>query len=274
VKTLIFGASGQLGLELSSLFPEAVKTYSSFEIPGGVKLDITDFPHLEDLILKVRPGMVINASAFTDVDGCEKDRQKAIKVNAEAVKHIVRASRVVEAYVVHVSTDYVFDGEKGLYSEQDLPNPINYYGLSKLLGEAYALSYDDSLVVRTSGVFRHKGFPTFVYKTLKSGSVVNAYKGYYSPISARLLAEAIKELTEMRKTGLIHVAGERISRYDLALKVGELFNLPKLVKEVDNVKGWIAKRPFDSSLDVTRARKLLSTEFYSLEENLKYMVVS
>ncbi|SAI84431.1 NAD(P)-dependent oxidoreductase [Saccharolobus solfataricus] len=95
---------------------------------------------------------------MTDVDKCEVEREKAYKINAEAVKHMVRASRVVEAYFIHVSTDYVFDGTKGNYKEDDLPNPINYYGLTKLLGETFALSYDDSLVIRTSGVFRHKGF--------------------------------------------------------------------------------------------------------------------
>ncbi len=123
-------------------------------------------------------------------------------------------------------------------------------------------------------MFRHKGFPVFVYKALKEGREVKAFKGYYSPISARLLAEAIKELVEVRKTGLINVAGERVSRYDLAVKVAEMYGLDKgKIREVDEISGWVAKRPFDSSLDVSRARKLISTDFYSLEENLKYMVV-
>ncbi|QKR00840.1 NAD(P)-dependent oxidoreductase [Metallosphaera tengchongensis] len=274
MKTLILGASGQLGIELSSLFPEAIRTYSSSEVPGGVKLDVTDFQVLEDFILKVRPDVVVNATAYTDVDGCERDRERAMKVNSEAVRHVVRASRVVEAYLLHVSTDYVFDGGKGMYAETDLPDPVNYYGLSKLVGEAYALSYDDSLVVRTSGVFRHKGFPVYAYNTLRKGGEVLAFKGYYSPISGKLLAEAIKELVETRRTGVIHVAGERVSRYELALRVAEAYDLPKNVKEVDEVRGWVAKRPFDSSLDVSRARKLVSVDFYSLEENLKHMVVA
>lgn len=274
MRLLILGASGQLGSELSSLFPDAIKTYSSSEVPGGVKLDVTDFPLLEDFILKVRPDIIINAVAFTDVDRCERDKERAFKVNAEAVRHIVRVSRVVEAYLVHVSTDYVFDGERGNYREYDVPNPINYYGLSKLVGEGYALSYDDSLVVRTSGVFKHKGFPVFVYKALKEGKEVHAFKGYYSPISAKLLANAIKELIEMRRTGIINVAGERVSRYELALKIAEMYGLDKSkVREVDEVKGWVAKRPLDSSLDISKAKGLLSMDFYSLEENLKYMVI-
>jgi dTDP-4-dehydrorhamnose reductase len=275
MRILLIGASGQLGLELSSLLKggEVIKVYNSKEIPGGYRLDLKNYPAVEDFIIKKRPDVIINTASLTDVDKCETEKGEAFKINAEAVKHIVRASRVVEAYLIHISTDYVFDGEKGLYKEEDLPNPINYYGLTKLLGETYALSYDDSLVIRTSGVFRHKGFPIYVYKTLKEGKEVSAFKGYYSPISARKLAEAISELIDYRKTGILNVAGERISRVDLAMKIKEKFNLPGGVKEVDDVKGWIAKRPFDSSLDISKAKKILSVDFYSLDENLRYMVV-
>ncbi|PVU76625.1 NAD(P)-dependent oxidoreductase [Sulfolobus islandicus] len=271
---LITGASGQLGFELSEVLKgDIVKVYNTKEVQGGYKLDLTNYSAVEDFIIKKRPDVIINTASLTDVDKCEVERSLAFKVNAEAVKHIVRASRVLEAYLIHISTDYVFDGKKGLYKEEDLPNPINYYGLTKLLGETYALSYDDSLVIRTSGVFRHKGFPIYVYKTLKEGKEVSAFKGYYSPISARKLAEAISELIEYRKTGILNVASERVSRVDLAMKIKEKFNLGGSVKEVDEVKGWIAKRPFDSSLDISKAKKLLSTDFYSLDENLRYMVV-
>ncbi|MGC9105622.1 MAG: SDR family oxidoreductase [Thermoprotei archaeon] len=274
MRVLVIGASGQLGRELVSVLRgEVIGTYHSSEGLNGYKLDLTDFASVEDFIMKKGPDVVINAAAMTDVDACERDKEKALKINAEAVRHIARASRVVEAYLVHVSTDYVFDGEKGLYREEDSPNPVNYYGLSKLLGEAFALSYDDALVVRTSGVFRHKDFPIYAYKTLKQGGEVHAFKGFYSPISARKLAETISELVELRKSGIIHVAGERVSRFDLALRIKEMFKLPGSVREVERVEGWVARRPFDSSLDVSRARKLLSTDFYSLEENLKYMVV-
>jgi len=274
MKILIFGASGQLGLELSNILKgDLIKVYNSNEIKDGYKLDLTNFSMVEDFILKKKPDIIINAAAITDVDKCETEKDIAYKVNAEVVKHIVRVARVIEAYFIQISTDYVFDGQKGLYKEEDLPNPINYYGLTKLLGDTYALSYDDSLVIRTSGIFRNKGFPIYVYKTLKENKEVNAFKGYYSPISARKLAEAINEIIQYRKTGIINIAGERISRYELALKIKEKFNLDGIAKEVDNIKTWIAKRPFDSSLDISKAKKLLSIDFYSLDENLNYMIV-
>jgi len=274
MRILIFGASGQLGLELSKILQgDLIKVYNSNEMEDGYKLDLTNFSVVEDFILKKRPDIIINTAAITDVDKCETEKDIAYKVNAEAVKHIVRAARVIEAYFIQISTDYVFDGQKGLYKEKDLPNPINYYGLTKLLGDIYSLSYDDSLVIRTSGIFRNKGFPIYVYKALKENKEVNAFKGYYSPISARKLAEAINEIIQYRKTGIINIAGERISRYELALKIKEKYNLDGIIKEVDNIENWIAKRPFDSSLDISKAKKLLSVDFYSLDENLNYMVI-
>jgi len=274
MKILIFGASGQLGLELSKILQgDLIKVYNSNEIEDGYKLDLTNFSMVEDFILNKKPDIIINTVAITDVDKCETEKDIAYKVNAEAVKHIVRAARVIEAYFIQISTDYVFDGQKGLYKEEDLPNPINYYGLTKLLGDTYALSYDDSLVIRTSGIFRNKGFPIYVYKTLKENKEVNTFKGYYSPISARKLAEAINEIIQYRKTGIINIAGERISRYELALKIKEKYNLDGIIKEVSNVESWVAKRPFDSSLDISKAKKLLSVDFYSLDENLNHMII-
>jgi len=274
MKILLFGASGQLGLELSNILKgDLIKVYNSNEIKDGYKLDLTNFSVVEDFILKKKPDIIINTAAITDVDKCETEKDIAYKVNAEVVKHIVRVARVIEAYFIQISTDYIFDGQKGLYKEEDLPNPINYYGLTKLLGDTYALSYDDSLVIRTSGIFRNKGFPIYVYKTLKENKEVSAFKGYYSPISARKLAESIDEIIQYRKTGIINIAGERISRYELALKIKEKFNLDGIIKEVDNIKSWIAKRPFDSSLDISKAKKLLSIDFYSLDENLNYMII-
>jgi len=273
-KLLILG-SGQLGTELIQLAKDGAYTYHKLDPLGkGIQLDVTNFDLVEDLIIKLSPDIIINTVALTDVDKCEKERNLAIKINAEAVKHIVRASRVSSSYLVHISTDYVFDGRKGLYKEDDEPNPINYYGLSKLLGETYALSYDDSIIIRTSGIFRHKGFLATVVKQLKSGKQVYAYKGYYSPISAKLLAESIVKVIELRKTGIINIAGERISRYEIAIKIAKMLNLNiNDIHEIDKGIDWLAARPFDSSLDISKAKALLGFDFYSIENNIRYLIV-
>ncbi|BCU67084.1 NAD(P)-dependent oxidoreductase [Sulfolobales archaeon HS-7] len=266
---LIIG-SGQLGSSLRKIIPEAAITYRSGQVEGGLKLDVLNTPLLEDLILKLRPKVIINAVAMTDVDRCEIDKKTAMQTNGFFVRNLVRIAKVIEAYLVHFSTDYVFDGEKGMYKEDDLPNPINYYGVSKLIGDAFATSYDDALIVRTSGVFSHKGFPVKVIENAKKGEVIKALRGFYSPIHAELLAQATYELIKQRRTGIINVAGDRISRYELAKRIGEALNLKVNVVEVDNIQSLIAKRPYDSSLDTSLVKKYVDVDL-SIDESLRLM---
>ncbi len=267
---LIFGAGGQLGSELMKLFPEATGVYHTGS-EGNLTLDITNFVRLEDIILKKRPKVIINTVALTNVDKCETEKGIANKINAESVRHIVRAAAVSRSYLVHVSTDYVFDGADGMYKENSIPNPINFYGLSKLLGDWAAQSYDDSLIVRTSGVFGYKSnYPRFVLSQLKEGKEVKAVESFYSPIHAKLLAEAILELTELRRTGIVNVSGPRISRYDLAVKIAEKISAPtdKIFELDQSQMKWPASRPYDSSLDNTLSRRLIDNKFYDIDLNL------
>lgn len=273
-KTLIFGAGGQLGFELMKLFPEPTGIFHN-GTDRDFSFDITDFAKLEDLILKKRPDIIINAAALTNVDRCENQRKSAMEINAESVRHITRAASVTKSYLVQVSTDYVFDGTDSMYKETSVPNPINFYGLSKLLGDVSALSYDDSLVVRTSGVFGYKqNYPRFVLSQLREGKEIKAVKSFYSPIHAKLLAEAILELTEFRKTGIINVSGPRISRYDLAVKIADKIGCSKdNIHELDqNEMKWPARRPYDSSLDNTLSRRILDDKFYDIDLNLELLV--
>ncbi|WP_054844986.1 SDR family oxidoreductase [Sulfuracidifex tepidarius] len=270
MKVIIIGASGQLGREIASLVPGSLLTYNSTPIPSGVKLDVSNELQVSDFILKNRPDVIINTSAITNVDKCEEDRELAYKVNAVSAKFITRSASVVGAYLVHISTDYVFDGEKGMYKEDDLPNPVNYYGLTKLLGETYVLSYDLSLVIRTSGVFGSKSnFPTFVMENLKRGNPVKVVRSIYSPIHAKMLAKAIVEILPQRRTGILNIAGERISREDLALMIARKLGAENLISVVpDSEMKWKARRPRDSSLDISRAKSIISFDFYDTEKNL------
>jgi dTDP-4-dehydrorhamnose reductase len=266
-KILIFGSSGQLGTQLVNLLRN---DYSVISI-NHKDLDFNKFYLIEDIILKNNPDMIINCAAITEVDICEVDMKNSYNVNSEAVKHILRPLKITNSYFINISTDYVFDGLKGNYTENDLPNPINYYGLTKLLGDIYSSSYDNSLIIRTSGVFLNKGFPVFVYKNLMENNMVTAIPGYYSPISAYNLARAIKEILPLNKVGILNIAGNRTSRYELAVKISELFNLNKNIRE--NPVELRAKRPFDSSLNIENAKKLIDFNFYDTNENLKHMVV-
>ncbi|WP_084272635.1 SDR family oxidoreductase [Picrophilus oshimae] len=271
MKTLIIGRDGQLGSELMRIIDGAVGT--SRRSKSDIYLDIKNPNSIEDIIMKVSPDVIVNTAAMTDVDGCETSPDEAYRINAIAVRHIARAASVVGSYLIHISTDYVFDGSKGNYREDDVPNPVNYYGLSKLLGEAYALSYDDALVVRTSGVYGVKlNFPLYVAKTLRAGGTVKCIDSYYSPIHASQLAMAIKEIISRRLYGIIHVSGPRISRFDFAIKIKERLDIEsgKIIMENER-KILLANRPYDSSLNNGRAKRILEYRFEDIDNGIEML---
>lgn len=267
---LILGSEGQLGRELKNLFSDSVALRHTNE--GGIDLS-SEADRIVDVIQSYDPEVIINASAMTNVDKCELERDAALKINGTSLKHLTRAAQSVGAYLIHISTDYVFDGKEGNYQEDSSPNPINYYGLSKLIGDIYVNSYANSIVVRTSGVFGHaSNFPKFAYDTLKLGKDLNILEGYYSPIHAHLLAEAISEILEYQPLGLLNIAGEKISRFELARRLCYIYGFDQdlLHNSLPKLK-LIAKRPFDSSLNIDKARKLITSDFSSVEKGLRLL---
>ncbi|MFP3131438.1 MAG: sugar nucleotide-binding protein, partial [Nitrososphaeria archaeon] len=177
-----------------------------------------------------------------------------------------------------VSTDYVFDGQKGLYREEDKRNPINIYGKSKELAEKYIESLDiRHAIVRTSAIFggntQKKNFVLWVYKNLKSGVEINVVNQIISPTLSSYLAKAVLEITEKEIEGKIHVAGkEPLSRVEIARRVKERFNLKGSFKVVETIQQWKAKRPKNSSLSVAKAENLLKNKPLSFEESLNELV--
>ena len=273
--TMIFGAGGQLGRELSRIMPDAAAFVHSG--PGHI-LHVDNAGELDDAFRSIQPDIVINASAMTDVDGCETDKNRAYAVNARAVLDIATLCRKHGSIFYHISTDYVFSGREGNYSESSIPDPINYYGFSKSMGDAFALSCENSLVIRTSGVYGYsRNFPMFVYQSLAAGKRVSVIKGFYSPIHARSLATAIADIAGNHEdlTGTINIAGERMSRMQLAQSIAGKFHLDSgLISEVDGIAGLRAARPFDSSLDISYAKSILKSDFYSLDHNLDLFGIS
>ena len=266
---MILGSGGQLGSELHKLYRDAICYDHSPNGPNSI--DFQNLERLETEIINSNVKWVLNSAAFTNVDACETNKELAYKVNGLAVRTIVRASKKINANLLHVSTDYIFDGSTGHYKEYDFPNPVNYYGISKLIGETFAHTYEKSIIVRTSGVYGSKNnFPNFVYKNLKESKRVKVLDGYYSPIHATNLALAIKSLIENNRFGLYNVAGIRTSRLDLALQIAMKYNFDStLIERVDKIESFKAVRPFDSSLDISSAKKIFDFDFYSYESNLR-----
>ena len=271
-KIVIFGAGGQLGRELSEIYKNALKVYHH-PSATGIEVELSDLESPRRIINENEPDIVINAAALANVDLCEKDHTLAYTVNGESVNAMVKACRKVGSVFVHVSTDYVFDGYDGMYTEKSAPNPINYYGLSKLVGDIFALSYENSVVVRTSGVYGYsRNFPLFVLNKLMKNEEVNAIEGYYSPIHAANLAIAISKILNTELKGLMNIAGERVSRFEFARKIAEKFGLDRtLINERKEVLDMNAKRPYDSSLDSSFVAANIDFDFYSIDSNLESM---
>lgn len=223
------------------------------------------------LVREYKPDAVVHTAAMGNVDLCEEDRSACYRVNVEATRELLREAYRLGARIVYLSTDYVFDGVRGLYREEDTPSPVNFYGLTKLLGEEAALALG-GVVARTSAVYGvGPGRPNFgkvVVEKLMRGERVRAFTDQWlSPTLNTLLGEALAMLAvEADYEGILHVAGPRMSRYDFAVAVARAFGLDEGLIEpasMDSVD-FKAPRPRDSSLDSSKASRMLGLRLNDL----------
>lgn len=198
------GGAGRLGTELRALLPQIVA-------PLRDELDITDARQVMSMCERLMPSVVVHAAAFTDVRGAETARERCWDVNVNGTRNIARAANATGAHMVHISTDYVFSGEKGMYRENDVPGPVaNYYALTKLVAEQVvraSCEVGSHLVIRTS--FRPRKWP---YPT----AFTDVYTSQdYVDVIAPMIAEAIANVGKIGFDTL-HVATERKTVYELA----------------------------------------------------------
>jgi len=279
-KLLIIGA-GLLGSSLAHIAREDMQTSFTYnfhpaEIEGCRSYRCDIFGCLE-LILSLRPDYVVLTAALTDVDQCESDRKAAWQVNAVGPKSVASACHQASSKLIYVSTDYVFDGKKGNYSESDATSPVNYYAESKLAGEHYVQeACPDSLILRPSVLYgwnpTRLNFATWIISELSQGRMINVLTDQYnSPTYASDLAGIILRLKD--ETGLFHASGrERINRYSFALKIAETFDQDSsLIRSVtSDALSWKARRPQDSSLNVYKLSRIVLP--MNVSEGLKDMV--
>jgi dTDP-4-dehydrorhamnose reductase len=207
LKILITGAKGLVGsalVEHCSARGDEVFAYDH------KTLDIADAAAVDSTIKQQRPDAVINCAAWTDVDGCESDPERASQANAIGPRHLARASKNVDAVLITISTDYVFDGRKeGFYTQRDQPSPISVYGRVKLEGERGAQeAHARTIVVRTGFIFGQggKNFLSNVVARVAKGEKLKAIKDYWGmPTYARDLAARLRELAVLDLPGVYHV---------------------------------------------------------------------
>ncbi len=284
-KMLITGLSGLVGSYLSRL-PD-LKNYDVLSIDhiersgfgNYVVADLQNLDTFSRLMNKVQPDIIINLAAMTNVDACETQREEADKVNHLVVSQISKfLDNNPNSYLLQVSTDYVFDGERGNYSESDEPNAISWYGMTKLLGEQELLKCKSSnwCIARTSTPFgihnKKQSFPIFVIKSLRNNQEINILIDQVtSPTYADNLSNMLLEIVQKKITGIMHVSGStQITRYDQALQIASKFNLNEKLVRPSSIKEmkWKARRPRDSSLNVAKACSILERKPIGFNEAL------
>ena len=245
MRVLVTGAGGLVGravLEHCSKSGDEVLSYDHRN------LDITDREVVRQTIVRSEADVVINCAAWTDVDGCESNRDKAFAVNAAGPENLANACREVGCVFVTISTDYVFDGKKsGFYTQDDEPNPESVYAASKLDGERRSSrSYDRSIIVRTGYIFGPggKNFLSNVVERVRNGTRLKAIRDRYgTPTYAKDLAERLRELAVTGKPGIYHVvnSGPGVSFEEFTRKAIELVGNPNA--EVETVSAETLNRP-------------------------------
>ncbi len=277
MKYLIFGKNGQLGREFAKRLENKATALSHKEC------DISDLDEVLRAIAKIKPAIVINCAAYNNVDRAEEDYIEAYKVNALGVRNIAFACKKQNCFLVHYSTDYVFDGQKEneLYTEYDIPNPINQYGKSKLTGENWLEQENlkNYLILRTSWVYG-EGNQNFIYKLLQwtknSDYLKIACDEISSPTSTRTIVDVTIKAIDKGLIGLYHLTNSgSASRYEWAKKVIEIKGIKKFIKpvssEIFNLK---AKRPKFSAMGNGKIEKLLNIKIADWKEELGNQGVS
>jgi len=298
MKLLVVGGSGLLGFKAAELAARKFETFATYNFrPTKLqdcrffRLDKTNRSDTLTLVNKLKPDVVIDTAALHNVNYCETHRDEAWKVNVEGTRNVAEACREVGAKMIFISTDYVFDGRKRFYTEEDTPNPLHYYAKTKLEGEhvvkeagiVYAIARPSviygwnpgELAGLQSSSGKSVNFVVWAINKLKRKEEINIVTDQYSsPTLADNLAEVLLVLSKSGKQGVYHTAGKTcINRFSFAKKIAEIFGLDDgLIKPVtSDVFKQVAERPKLCCLDVSKAERELGVRFLTVEEGLMKM---
>ncbi len=288
-RVLVTGCNGLLGQKVTELLVRgtgATIVRSSVE-PSAVRqlrsvsyrqLDITSKKDVRSVVADVAPDVIINCAALTDVDGCERERERAWKINVTGVENLIEGARRCGAKIMHVSSDYVFDGKSGPYAEDARPAPINYYGKTKLASEnALRTSDVEFFIARTMVLYGFAtsvkpNFALWVIQTLSKGEpvrVVDDQTG--NPTLADDLAYGLLRAMELERKGIYNIAGRDIvTRYDFAVRIATFFGLdPALIRPTQTSQlKQLAPRPMKSGLITLKAEVELGIRPATVDEGL------
>ena len=285
MKLLVLGGSGLIGNALlrnsKNEFDILTTFYKNHISIKNVRSFQYSFPNdlnnLRELLEKEKPDVLVNTMGYSNIDFCELNKSDTEMLHVEVTEKICKICENIGTKQIFLSSDYVFDGEKGNYSETDVPNPVNYYGLSKLKAEQLILENPINTVIRTSVIYDwdyRARFFNSVIKNLQNNQEINATTDVYNSVTfLDNLVESIFKVIKLNQNGIFHVVDSTcVNRFEFAEIIAKNFQLDKnLIKTVsvqDEPKN-IAKRPKNVCLDNSKAKKELGLGFNTIEEGVR-----
>lgn len=292
-KVLITGSNGLLGQKLIDLYAgsnevELIATsrganrYPATEGYTYMSLDITSEKQVFDVLKKCLPDAVINTAAMTNVDQCEDMQEECDALNVDAVKYLVEACNEIKAHFIHLSTDFIFDGEAGPYKEEDNANPLSYYGMSKWKGEQLIMDQSDNWsIARTILVYgvvadmSRSNIVLWAKGALEQGKTLNIIDDQFRmPTLAEDLAQGCFLIEKQKKNGVYNICGKDFMHiYELVQRVAKHYGLSmESVGKTNSASlNQKAKRPPRTGFDLTKSRRELGYEPRSFEEGLQIL---
>jgi len=289
-KVLITGSNGLLGQSLIRLFQKKFRILSTgIEDAAELKmsehnyqiLDITDIEKCKVVIDGFKPDVIVNAASFTNVDECENQKELCWQINVKAVENLANLARRYDIHLIHYSTDYVFNGKNGPYQETDRPQPLGYYGKSKLASEnvlrqiGCPFSIIRTCVLYGTGQAVKKNFFLWVLENLQNKKTISVVTDQFNnPTLAEDLASGSLLMIEKAAVGLYHLAGEEyLNRFDFASMIARIFELPAdRIKPIKTSQlKQSAPRPLLGGLNIDLAREKLGYHPRTVSESLQYL---
>jgi len=287
MKFLVTGSAGLIGSQIvKDLIQQNHTVYSCYHDQKPLQgipthLDLSDKNQIIQILQETKPDRIIHLAAMTGVDLCETEKELATIINTKSTETLAKQAAKQKVFFLYVSTDYVFNGINGMKKEDNLPNPLGFYGKSKLEGELVLNQLASNwCIARTSSPFgihsTKKSFPLWIKENLEVKKAIPVFVDQFtSPTYVPNLSKMLIEITTRQITGIFHVSGAtRISRYALAELVADKLHLDKslLIPTKIDTMNWKVQRPKDSSLDVSFATETLNEKPQKIEQSLELFI--
>lgn len=288
MKILITGSNGFLGSNLVRFFSNKAE-YEVFmtsrspcynpDTANFIEGDLLDYDFVDKLISTIKPDVVINTVSLVNVDMCDENPELAYKITVQTAKNVARSAQHNGSRLIYISTDHLFEGNRSMYSENDVPAPVNEYGKTKLEAEIKTLEINPNTAIIRTNFFgwshdRHPAtFGEWVYSNLEQQKPMNLFTNYYfTPIEVTYLAEAIETVAKTDFTGAINIAGtERCSKYEFGIILAEVFGLDSSSIHAFEISAssFKAKRQQDLSLSTEKFKTFFHKNLPNLRDSIQ-----